>query len=91
MPSRPNFDQLSYAMDIASKKLDLIQRLMQVWDEATLQRIAKTIEAEVPEADLDMTDEDWAELERRRAEHLRGEGKSYTKEEAMRMLRSPRK
>jgi len=25
------------AMDIALKKLDLIQRLMQVWDEATLQ------------------------------------------------------
>lgn len=59
--------------------------------EATLQRIAKTIEAEVPEADMDMTDEDCAELDRRRAEHLSGEGKSYTKDEAMRMLRSARK
>lgn len=78
-------------MDIALKKLDLIQRLMQVWDEAALQRIAKTIEAEVPEADMDMTDEDWAELDRRRAEHLRGEGKSYTKDEAIRLLRSVRK
>jgi len=78
-------------MDIALKKLDLIQRLMQVWDEATLQRIAKTIAAEVPETDMDMTDEDWAELDRRRAEHLRGEGRSYTKDEAMRMLRSTRK
>lgn len=78
-------------MDIALKKLDLIHRLMQVWDEATLQRIAKTIEAEVPETDMEMTDEDWAELERRRAEHLRGEGKSYTKNEAMRMLRAARK
>ena len=36
-------------MDIALKKLDLIQRLMQVWDEATLQRIAKTIEEAVPD------------------------------------------
>lgn len=78
-------------MDIALKKLDLIQRLMQVWDEATLQRIAKTIEAEVPEADMDMTEEDWAELKRRRAEHLRGEGKSYTKDEAMSKLRARRK
>ena len=57
-------------MDIALKKLDLIQRLMQVWDEATLQRIAKTIAAEVPETDMDMTDEDWAELDRRRAEQV---------------------
>ena len=32
-----------------------------------------------------------AELERRRAEHLRGEGKSYTKEEAMSLLRAARK
>ncbi|MBK8950051.1 MAG: hypothetical protein IPM68_14735 [Flavobacteriales bacterium] len=78
-------------MDIALKKLDLIQRLMQVWDEATLQRIAKTIEAEVPEVDMDMSDEDWAELERRRAEHLHGEGRSYTKDEAMRLLRAGRK
>lgn len=91
MSQCPNFDQHSFAMDIALKKLDLIQRLMQVWDEAALQRIAKTIEEEVPEADMDMSDEDWAELERRRAEHLRGEGKSYTKEEAMSLLRAARK
>ncbi len=74
-------------MDIALKKLDLIQRLMQVWDEATLQRIAKTIEEEVPEVDMDMTSEDWAELERRRARHLHGEGTSYTLEESIAKLR----
>ena len=78
-------------MDIALKKLELMQRLMLIWDEATLQRIAKTIETEVPEADLDMTDEDWAELERRRARHLRGEGTSYTLEESMARLRKGRK
>lgn len=85
------FVQHSFTMDIALKKLDLIQRLMQVWDEASLQRIAKTIEAEVPEADMDMTDEDWAELERRRERHLRGEGTSYTLEESMARLRKGRK
>jgi len=74
-------------MDIALKKLDLIQRLMQVWDEATLQRIAKTIEEEVPDSEVEFTEEDRAELERRRAEHLRGEGKSYTHEEAIALLR----
>ncbi|MBK9275843.1 MAG: hypothetical protein IPM49_15080 [Flavobacteriales bacterium] len=77
-------------MDNALKKLDLIQRLMQVWDEAALQGIAKTIEEEVPEADVDMSEEDWAELERRRAEHLRGKGRSYTKEEAMSVLHAAR-
>ena len=75
-------------MDIALKKLDLIRRLMQVWDEATLQRIAETIEAEVPEADMDMTEEDWAEMDRRRARHLRGEGTSYTLEESIAKLRN---
>ena len=88
MCSRPNFGKHSFAMDIALKKLDLIRRLMQVWDEATLQRIAETIEAEVPEADMDMTEEDWAELDRRRARHLRGEGTSYTLEESIAKLRN---
>lgn len=70
-------------MDIALKKLDLMRRLMLIWDEATLARVAKTIEEAVPDEDMDLTEEDLEELERRRAEHLRGEGKSYTREEAM--------
>jgi len=74
-------------MEIALKKLDLMQRLMLIWDEATLARVAKTIEEAVPDAEMEFTDEDWKELERRRAEHLRGEGKSYTREEAMSLLR----
>ena len=31
-------------MDIALKKLDLIERLMHIWDEAALLRVAKVIE-----------------------------------------------
>lgn len=74
-------------MDIAQKKLDLMQRLMQIWDEATLDRVAKTIEEAVPDTEMEFSEADWAELERRRAEHLRGEGKSYTHEEAISLLR----
>lgn len=36
----------------------------------------------------DFTDEEVAELDRRRAEYLRGEGTSYTAEESLRRLRS---
>ena len=74
-------------MDIALKKFDLIQRLMQVWDEATLQRIAKAIEEAVPDEEGEFTDDDRAELERRRAAQVHGEGKSYTKEKAIALLR----
>jgi len=73
-PKRLIFGQHSLAMDIALKKLDLKQRPMLIWDEATLARVAKTIEEAVPDVEMDFTDEDWKELERRRAEHLRGEG-----------------
>lgn len=74
-------------MDIALRKLDLMQRLMLIWDEAALERVATAIETEMPEADADLTDAEIAELDRRRAEHLRGEGRSYTKEEAIAHLR----
>jgi hypothetical protein len=78
------------AMDIALKKLDLVQRLLLIWDEAALQRVAKVIEKEAPEVDQedDFTAEDIAELDKRRAEYLRGEGTSYTAEESLQRLRS---
>ncbi len=77
-------------MDIALKKLDLMQRLMLIWDEATLLRVAKAIEKEVPEVDGedDFTEEEIAELDRRRARYLSGESKGYTIEESMKMLRA---
>ena len=74
-------------MDIALKKLDLMHRLMLIWDEAALQRVAKAIESEVPEVDDDFSPDELAELDRRRARHLRGEGTSYTLEESIAKLR----
>jgi hypothetical protein len=78
------------AMDIALKKLDLVQRLLLIWDEAALQRVAKVIEKEAPEVDQedDFTAEEIAELDKRRAEYLRGEGTSYTAEESLKRLRA---
>lgn len=74
-------------MDIALKKLDLMHRLMLIWDEAALLRVAKAIESEVPEVDDAFSPDELAELDRRRARHLRGEGISYTLEESIARLR----
>ena len=76
-------------MDIANIKLTLMERLMLVWDEAALKRIGTAIETEIPEASGEdgYSDEELAELDRRQARHLSGESKSYTREEAIRMMR----
>ena len=76
-------------MDIASVKLTLIERLMLVWDESALQRIGKAIETEIPDdiGEDEYTDEEIAELDRRQARHVSGESKSYSREEALRMMR----
>jgi hypothetical protein len=63
---------------------------LSIWDEAALQRVAKVIEKETPEvgeAD-DLTEEDIAELDKRRARRLSGESKGYTAEGSIRMLRA---
>lgn len=77
-------------MDIALKKLDLLQRLLLIQDEAALQRVATVIEKEAPEVghEDDLTDEDIAELDKRRARRLSGESKGHTAEESIRMLRA---
>ena len=76
-------------MDIALKKLDLMQRLMLIWDEAALRRVAKVIEKEMPAADEDddLTDEEVAEFQEELAKCERGELKFHTREESMRMIR----
>ena len=77
-------------MDIARKKLELVQRLLSIWDEAALQRVAKVIEKEAPDVDEedDLRDEDIAELDKRRARRLSGESKGITAEASIRMLRA---
>ncbi len=82
-----NFTSDPDNMDIANKKLDLIHRLMLIWDEAALQRVATVIEKEVPEIEEDLPEEDLAELERRRTQHLNGETKPHSVEESMRLAR----
>ena len=74
-------------MDIAQKKLDLMQRLMLIWDEAALQRVATAIETELPDGGDELPDEDLPELERRRARYLNGESVPVSVEEAMRLAR----
>jgi len=78
-------------MDIAQLKLSLMERLMLVWDEAALKRLEKAIDSEVPAEDDDMTDEEYAELERRRADRLSGKATSITAEESIRRLRAASK
>ena len=74
-------------MDSARIKLNLIQRLQLIWDEAALLRVQKAIDAEIPAelADEDLTDEELVELNERRNAHLRGEGRSYSRQEAIKL------
>ncbi len=77
-------------MDIALKKLDLMQRLMLIWDEAALKRVAKVIEKESPagvDPDEDITEEEYAAFQQELAKRDRGEIRFYSEEESIRMIR----
>lgn len=76
-------------MDIAPKKLDPMRRLMQIWDEGALQRVAKVIETEVPDVDEydDLSEEEISELDAEHARVSKGEGESYTIDQAMDLVR----
>ncbi|MDQ3099830.1 MAG: hypothetical protein M3R08_00465 [Bacteroidota bacterium] len=77
-------------MDISSLKLTLMERLMLVWDEAALKRIASAIETEIPNelGPHSYSEEEIEELDQRQARYLSGESPSYTHEEALRMIRN---
>lgn len=77
-------------MDIALKKLDLVQRLLSIWDEAALLRVAKVIEQEAPHVGEEdaLPDEDVAELDKRRARRLSGESQGFSAEASIGMLRT---
>ena len=68
-------------------KLDLMQQLMSIMDEATLKRLANYFKKELPVSDDGITEEQLAELDVLRAERLRGEGSSHTWEEVQRKAR----
>ncbi len=74
-------------MDSAAIKLELMQKLLSIADDKTLRKVANFFKKEVVVEEDDFTDEEIAELDRRRARHLSGESKSYTQEEAMRLAR----
>lgn len=78
-------------MDIARKKLDLVQRLLTIWNEAALQRVAKVIEKEAPDVapyhDQEVNDAEISELDAEHEKALRGEGTAYTWEEVKEMAR----
>lgn len=79
-------------MNSTAIKLDMLERLAGVKDEALIKRMATMLRKAFPEVmagdDDDLTDEDIAELDKRRARRLSGESKGYTAEESIRMLRS---
>lgn len=76
-------------MDIALKKLSILERLHLIWDEAALERVAKAVERELPalETSDGYSDTEVEELDRRMEEHVKGLGKGFTHDEAMRLMR----
>lgn len=80
-------------MNSAAIKLDMLERLASVKDDTIIKQMAALLKKTFPEvmtgdADDDITDEELAELDRRRARRLSGESKGYTAGESIRMLRA---
>lgn len=70
-------------------KLQLIERLLRTTDKDLLKKVADLFRAEKSVVDEDgLTDEDFGIVEDRYEEYKRGEGKSYTWDEAKEMIRS---
>ncbi|MFN8410729.1 MAG: addiction module protein [Flavobacteriales bacterium] len=73
-------------MSTEALKLELIGRLLRTKDEGLLKKIADLFRSEKDEEDL--TDEHYNIVKERYEEYERGEGKSYTWEEAKAMIRA---
>jgi hypothetical protein len=77
-------------MDNAAIKLELLERLASIRDENTIRQIAELLKKSFPQAmeqEKDFTDEEIAELETQRADHMSGRTRSFTAEESIRMMR----
>ncbi|MCO5274278.1 MAG: hypothetical protein M9900_05095 [Flavobacteriales bacterium] len=74
-------------MTSAAIKLELMERLASVKDEAVIKRIATMLRRAFPEVMAgdgdDITDEEYAAFEDMRAKRLRGEVKFLTEKESM--------
>lgn len=71
-------------------KTEIVQMIKDEQDTSILEAIRVLLYklGGVEEVDDDLSDEEVAELESRRARHLRGEGTSYTLEESIQKLRN---
>lgn len=88
MPSAHfNFVTQVEAMSTESLKLQLIERLLRTKDESLLKKVADLFRAEKSEDD-GLTDEHYNIVKEREAAYKRGEGKSYTWDEAKDLIRS---
>ena len=74
-------------MSTESLKLQLIERLLHTQDEGLLKKIASLFKKEDVEED-DLTDEQYNIVKEREEAYKRGEGNSYTWEEAKTLIRS---
>ena len=76
-------------MSTESLKLQLIERLLRTEDESLLKQVAQLFRSSKDEIDEDgLSDEHFSIVKEREAAYKRGEGKSYTWEEAKDLIRS---
>ncbi len=76
-------------MSTEALKLELIERLLRTSDESLLKKVADLFRSDKDAIDEDgLTDEHYNIVKEREAAYQRGEGKSYTWEEAKDLIRS---
>jgi hypothetical protein len=75
-------------MSTESLKLQLIERLLRTTDEGLLKKVADLFRSEKSEDEDGLTDEHYNIVMEREASYKRGEGKSYTWDEAKDLIRS---
>jgi hypothetical protein len=75
-------------MSSESLKLQLIERLLRTTDEGVLKKVADLFRSEDAEDEDGLTDEHFNIVKEREAAYKRGEGKSYTWDEAKDLIRS---
>lgn len=75
-------------MSTESLKLQLIERLLRTTDEGLLQKVADLFRSERSEDADGLTDEHYNIVKEREASYKRGEGKSYSWDEAKDLIRS---
>ena len=75
-------------MSTESLKLQLIERLLRTQDEGLLKKIASLFKKEADVEEDDHSDEQYNIVQEREEAYKRGEGNSYTWDEAKALIRS---